>query len=162
MGSLSGLCHSFSLSFKVCVKHLLDNWALYILGFPGGSDGKKSAFNTRDAGSIPGSGRSPGEGNGYPLQYSCLENSTDRGAWWTTVHGVAKSQPQLSDWHALYVLTPHVISWWWTEDSGWCQQDGRIGRLSPHPQQRHQINPRNTKIPLGELQKPANKLQCCA
>ena len=50
-----------------------------------------NARDIRDVGSIPGSGRSPGEGNGNPLQYSCLENSTDRGAWWATVHGVAKS-----------------------------------------------------------------------
>ena len=50
-------------------------------GFPGGSDGKESACNARDPGLIPGSGRSPGEGNGSPLQYSCLENPTDRGAW---------------------------------------------------------------------------------
>ena len=51
------------------------------LDFPGGSDGKASAYNARDLGSIPGSGRSPGEGNGNPLQYSCLENPMDRGAW---------------------------------------------------------------------------------
>ena len=50
-------------------------------GFPGGSDGKASACNVGDPGSIPGSGRSPGEGSGKPLQYSCLENSMDRGAW---------------------------------------------------------------------------------
>ena len=50
-----------------------------------------NAGGTRDVGLIPGSGRSPGEGNGNPLQYSCLENSMDRGAWWATVHGVAKS-----------------------------------------------------------------------
>ena len=50
------------------------------MGFPSGSDGKESACNAGDEGSIPGSGRSPGEGNGYPLQYSCLENPTDRGA----------------------------------------------------------------------------------
>ena len=67
------------------------------LGFPGGSDGKESVSNAGDPGLIPGSGRSPGEGNGNPLQYSCLENSLDRGAWWATVHGVAKSQTQLSD-----------------------------------------------------------------
>ena len=67
------------------------------LGFPGGSDGKASAWNAGDPGSIPGSGRSPGEGNGNPLQYSCLENPTDRGAWWATIHGVAKSQTRLSD-----------------------------------------------------------------
>ena len=59
-------------------------------GFAGGSDSKESACNAGDLGSIPGSGRSPGEGNGNPLQYSCLENSMDRGAWWATVHGVAK------------------------------------------------------------------------
>ena len=62
------------------------------LGFPGGSDGKESACNAGDPGSIPGSGRSLGEGNGNPLQYSCLENPMDRGAWWATVHGVAKSR----------------------------------------------------------------------
>ena len=62
------------------------------MGFPGGSDGKASAHNAGDLGSIPSSGRSRGEGNGNPLQYSCLENSMDGGAWWATVHGVAKSR----------------------------------------------------------------------
>ena len=61
-------------------------------GFLGGSDGKEFACSVGDPGLIPGLGRSPGEENVYPLQYSCLENSTDRGAWWTTVHRVAKSQ----------------------------------------------------------------------
>ena len=61
------------------------------LGFPGGSDGKESACNAWNPGSIPGLGRSPGEGNGNPLQYPCLENLVDRGAWWTTVYGIAKS-----------------------------------------------------------------------
>ena len=56
-----------------------------------GSAGKQSASNAGDSGFIPGSGRSPGEGNGNPLQYSCLENATDKGAWQATVHGVAKS-----------------------------------------------------------------------
>ena len=60
------------------------------MGFPGGSEGKASACNAGDPGSIPGSGRSPGEGNGNPLQYPCLENSIDGGAWWATVHEVAK------------------------------------------------------------------------
>ena len=59
---------------------------------PGGSDGKASACNAEDLGSVPGLGKSPGEGNGNPFQYSCLENSTDGGAWWATVHGVTKSQ----------------------------------------------------------------------
>ena len=57
------------------------------MGFAGSSNGKESACSVRDLGSIPGWGRSPGEGNGYPLQYSCLENSMDRGAWWATVRG---------------------------------------------------------------------------
>ena len=67
------------------------------MDFPGGSEGKASAYNVGDLGSIPGSGRSPGEGNGDPLQYSCLENLMDRGAWWATIHGVAKSRTQWSD-----------------------------------------------------------------
>ena len=61
-----------------------------ILGFPGGSDDKESACNAVDPSSIPGWGRSPREGNGSPLQYSCLGNPMDRGAWQTTVYGVAK------------------------------------------------------------------------
>ena len=65
--------------------------------FPGGSDSKESARNVRDLGSIPGLGRSPGGGHGKPLQYLCLENPMDRGAWWATVHAVTKSQTQLSD-----------------------------------------------------------------
>ena len=66
-------------------------------GFPGGSDSKASAYNVGDLSSIPGLGRSPGEGNGNPLQYSCLENLMDRGVWQATVHGVTKSQTRLSD-----------------------------------------------------------------
>ena len=64
--------------------------------FPGGSEVKLSAWNAGDLGSIPGSGRSPGEGNGNPLQY-CLENPMDGGAWWATVHRVTKSRTRLSD-----------------------------------------------------------------
>ena len=64
----------------------------YIGSLPGGSDSKESACDTGDPGWIPGLGRSPGEGNGNPLQRSCLGNSMDRGAWWASVHGVAKSQ----------------------------------------------------------------------
>ena len=62
-----------------------------LMGFPGGSDSKESACNAGDLGLIPGSGRFPGEGNGNPLQYSCLENSMDRGAWWATVYAVTES-----------------------------------------------------------------------
>ena len=69
----------------------------FFSGFQGGSDGKASAHNKGDLVSIPGSGRSPGEGNGNPLQYSCLENSMDRGAWQATVHWVTKSWTRLSN-----------------------------------------------------------------
>ena len=62
------------------------------MSFPGGSDGKEFACNAGDPGLSPGLGRHPGDGNGNPLQYSCLENSMDRGALWATVHGAAKSQ----------------------------------------------------------------------
>ena len=64
----------------------------FLCDFPGGSGGKASAHNAGDPGMIPGWGRSPGEGNGNPLQYSCLENPMGGGAWWATVHGVTKSQ----------------------------------------------------------------------
>ena len=66
-------------------------------GFPGGTDSKQSACKVGDLGLIPRSGRSPGEGNGNPFQYSCLENSMDRGAWWATVHGIAKNWTPLND-----------------------------------------------------------------
>ena len=61
------------------------------LGFPGNSDGEESTCNVGDPGSVPGLGRSPGEGNDNPLQYSCLENSMNREAWWVTVHEVTES-----------------------------------------------------------------------
>ena len=67
------------------------------MGFAGGSEVKASARNVGDPGSIPGLGRSPGEGNGNPLQYSCLENLMDGGGWWATVHGVTKGRTRLSD-----------------------------------------------------------------
>ena len=67
------------------------------MDFPGGSDGKESTCNAGGLGLIPGLGRSPGGGNGNPLQYSCLETPMDRGAWRATVHGVARSQTRLSD-----------------------------------------------------------------
>ena len=63
--------------------------------YPGGSDSKESAYNVWDPGSIPGSGRPPGEGTGYALQCSCLENPRDRGAWWAAIYGVAQSRTRL-------------------------------------------------------------------
>ena len=68
-----------------------------LMGLPWWFSGKESACNAGDLGLIPGLGGSPGEGIGNPLQYSCLENSMDRGAWWATVHGVTKSRTQLRD-----------------------------------------------------------------
>ena len=67
------------------------SWHIQVEAEIGGSDNKESACNAGDPGSVPGLGRSPGEGNGNPLQYSCLENSMNREAWQATVHGVAKS-----------------------------------------------------------------------
>ena len=77
------------------------------MGFPGGSDNKESACNVGDPGSIPGSGRSPGEVHGNPLQYSCLENPMDRRAWWATVHGVTKSQTRLKQLSTVVVTTKY-------------------------------------------------------
>ena len=84
-------------------------------GFPGNSGGKESACNAGDVGLIPGSGRSPGEGKGSPLQYSCLENPLDRGAWRATVRGVTrvrhdlvtKSPSSMSKKHVMEVNHPH-------------------------------------------------------
>ena len=68
------------------------NTGVHWPSFPGGSDGKASAYNAGDPGSVPGLGRSSGEGNGHPLKYSCLENPMDGGAWLAIVHGVTKSR----------------------------------------------------------------------
>ena len=80
---------------------------MHHMSFPGGRMVKTlpaSAGNAGGAGSVPGSGRSPGGGNGNPLQYSCLENSMDRGAWWAIVQGVTKNQTQLSKHTMLAIL----------------------------------------------------------
>ena len=72
-------------------------------GFPGGLDGKEFACNAGDPDSTPGLGSSPGEGNGNTLQYSCLENSMDRGAWQATVHAVTERQTRLTDSHSFSI-----------------------------------------------------------
>ena len=105
-------------SSKKCSNVILTWWDKFFVhqfylqkGFPGGSDGKESDCNVGDQGSIPGSGRSPGEGNGYPLQYSCLENPMNRGAWRATVHGVAQSRTGLER----LSTRAHVVvtaQWW--------------------------------------------------
>ena len=72
--------------------HCIQFGGMYHSGFPDSPVGKESACSAGDPGLIPALGRSPGEGNGDPLQYPCLENLMDRGAWWAVVHGVAKSR----------------------------------------------------------------------
>ena len=83
------------------VKITADIWWLKVNDIPGGSDGKESICSAGDLGSISGLGRSFGEGNDYPLQYSSLKNSMDRGDWWAIVHGVTKGQTGLSTSMAL-------------------------------------------------------------
>ena len=86
---------------------------IFIYGFPANSVVKSPLVHA--GGSIPGSGRSPGEGNGNPLQYPCLGNPTDRGTWWATVHGVPKSQTQLRDLTTtVYMYTLLVLFLWRT------------------------------------------------
>ena len=79
------------------------------MGFPDGVDNKESVCKAGEPGLIPGLGRFPGEGHDYPLQYSHLENSTDRGAWQATVLGVAKSQTRLSDEHFNFTLSVYTF-----------------------------------------------------
>ena len=94
--TIEGLCNLVIKSYNYKNMHVIE--CLKVLsGFPGGSDGRASACNAEDPGSIPGSGRSPAEGNGNPLQYSCLENPMVGGAWYVIVHGVSKSRTQPSD-----------------------------------------------------------------
>ena len=99
------VCQDFLAKCCVCKIDTVPRTSVWIFktcptpykGFPGGSVGKESACGAGDPGSIPESRRSPGQGNGNPLQYSCLENPMDRGPWWVTAPGVAKSQTRLSN-----------------------------------------------------------------
>ena len=102
-------CHIF-----YCLSHQGSHIYKQKQDFPGGSDSKASVYNARDLGSSPGLGRSPGEGDGNPLQYYCLENPMERGDWQATLYGVAKSQTQLSDFtHSLMPFSglPWQLSW---------------------------------------------------
>ena len=132
--SVQGIFCWFSFGGNFCVSHALHYiwpwdfiWiCIHIYGFPGGSVVKNPPANVGEVGSIPGSGRSPREGNSNPLQYSCLKNPTDREAWWTTVHGVAKSWTQFIDWtrsrsHPQSTQVP----WELHREGGWSEQDSQ-------------------------------------
>ena len=99
----SALGHHGAPSWAPCVTEQLPSSYL----FYGSQGGQESACQAGDSGLIPGLGRSPGGGDGHPLQCSCLENPMDRGAWWAPVHGVAKSWTRLSDWTATAAWFPH-------------------------------------------------------
>ena len=99
--SVKTLCSRCPRAFLSSLSHLLD--------FPGGSDGKASVYNVRDLGSIPGLGRFPGEGNGNPLQYSCLEDPMDRGAWCRLLS--MGSQRVGHDWATSLSLFSHLLCW---------------------------------------------------
>ena len=118
-------------------------------GLPGGSDGKATICNVGDPGSIPGLGRFPGEGNGNPLQYSCLENPLDRGAWQTTVHGVAKSRTRLSNLTLLllYPKVKHSIS---------TRSSSTAVLLSMAPVKQH---PLAAQLQAGSTQSPRDSLR---
>ena len=102
--SLEGLMLKLKLHYFGHLMWRTDSWEKKILGYPSGSIGKESVCNAGDLGSIPGSGRSPGEGNGNPLQYSCLENATDKGARLATVREISKSQTWLWDFHFFFLM----------------------------------------------------------
>ena len=91
----------WSFSFNISPSKAVNNYTLlkHVMGFPSGSNDEESTCNVGDLGSTAGSGRSPGEGNSYPLQYSCLENSRERQAQQATLQAITKNQIHLSDWH---------------------------------------------------------------
>ena len=113
----------------VCMHAQSLNPKPYSAGFPGGSEVKASACNVGDPGLIPGSGRSPGKGNGNPLQYSCLENPMEGEAWWATIHGVAKSQIRLSDF--TFTVTLWTVAFQSPLSTGFSRQEYWSGLLGP-------------------------------
>ena len=127
---------------------------MFYKDFTGGSDSKVSAYNAGDPGSIPGLGRSPGEGNDNPLQYSFLENPVDRGAWLATVHGVAKSRTRLSNFTTLLQpvsMLPSVSSRQFTQqpEVSFSRKDQKMSPLgsqpsssaTPHPRPHLRVQP---------------------
>ena len=105
---------------RTCISKVIKNYRLPTVIFPDNSVGKESACNVGDLGSIPGSRRSPGEGNSNPLQYSCLENSMDRETWWGTVHGAASvghdlaTKPPVGQWFNTHAHL-HQGSLYWSQ-----------------------------------------------
>ena len=119
-GQLESAMDMYTLLY---LRWMINKLLLYSTGFPGGSDGKEGACTEGDQGLIPGLGRSPGEGNVNPFQYSCLQNSKKRGAWCATVDGFAKSWTQLSNQHFLLNSTgnsaqSYVAAWMGDEFGG--------------------------------------------
>ena len=100
------------LGLEVPPREGIDYPLQYSWAFPGGSDGKASACSAGDLGSIPGLGRSPGGGHGNPLQYSCLENLMDRGAWWATVHRITQRQTWLKQLSMHYGTELYSLLYW--------------------------------------------------
>jgi len=133
---LSGGCTNLwsFLLFLYPLPSLIRNCLNPPLGFPGGSEVKASACNAGDVGSIPGSGRSTGEGNGNPLQYSWLENSMDREAWWATVHRIAKSRTRLSDLTVTFTLELREGQRGWMKPTSYRQEMENTEQIStPEP-----------------------------
>ena len=131
----------FSNELAVCIrrpKYWSFSLSISLPNFPGSSGGKASVYNAGDLGSIPGSGRSPEDGNGNPLQDSCLENPVDREAWWATVHRATKGRTQLNNFTYLAsasVLPMRIQSWFplrLTGLSPCCPRDSQ--EASPVPQ----------------------------
>ena len=124
--SFQSLCRCNQVRMRLYwnIYNLILTWLHLEWGFPGDSDSKKSACNAGDLDLIPGSGRSPGKGNGNPLQYSCLENSMNRRAWWATVHGGRKTLNMTEQ-----VTFPFSLYWNRVdpESNAWCSHKYKRG-----------------------------------
>ena len=125
-----------------------------LTSFPGGSESKASACKAADLGSMPGCGRSPGGGNGNPLQYFCLENPMDGETWWATVHGVAKSWTQLSDFTFFYSFSIFLVLQLFMLSSEDWKERTIIPGLERSPRRRHD-NPLQYSCPENPIDRGA-------